>query len=113
MGEFFEKTKQNDFSLIASYYSEDAFENTSREEWEVLYNRIHEVLGTLISVELESWSMRTVLATSGSGRHFAFTYKNTYENGIAEEKISIFAPRGKDEMLINSHFYSSEAFAGM
>ena len=113
MNEYFEKVKQNDFSLVETYYSETFYENTNKEKWEELYNKVHSVLGELISVELESWNMRAVLATSGSGKYFIFVYKNKYENGDVIETINIFIPRNENVIKINGHNYNSEAFIGL
>jgi hypothetical protein len=112
MKEYFEKVKQNNFELIETYYSEAFYENAGKEKWEELYNKVHSTLGSLVSVELESWNVRSVLGTSGSGKYFTFIYKNKYDNGNVTETIILFAPRGKNEVKINSHNYNSEAFLG-
>ena len=113
MNEYFEKVKRNDFSLVETYYSEAFYENTNKEKWEELYNKVHYVLGELISVELESWNMRAVLATSGSGKYFTFVYKNKYENGDVIETINIFIPKNENIVRINAHNYNSETFIGL
>ena len=63
---YFEKIKQNDFCLVESYYSNDFYNNTSREKWEEFYDKLHSILGSVISVELTSWSVKAELKTSGS-----------------------------------------------
>ena len=113
MEEYYENVKQNNFTLIASLYSDAFYENTNRESWEELYSRIHSLLGNLISIELESWNTRSVSSTSGSGRHFTLVYKNRYENGYATETINIFVPRGENEIRINGHNFNSDVFAGL
>jgi hypothetical protein len=113
MDEYFEKVKQNNFDLLESYYSDEFYEATGREKWEELYNKVHSTLGTLISTELESWSMRSMLATSGSGKYFTFIYNNHYENGNAKETINLFSPRGTGEVKIIGHNYNSNAFYGI
>lgn len=110
MDEYFEQVKQNDFNVIAAYYSDKFYENTSKEDWEELYNRIHLKLGQLVSVELKSWNMKSVWGTSGSGKHFTLVYNNKYENGNAEETVVLFAPRGKNEIKIDGYHYNSKAF---
>jgi len=113
MDGFFEKVKQNDYNLVDPYYSETIFETTSREEWKEIYNKIHFVLGELISTELESWNIRTMLGTSGSGKYYTFVYNNKYENGIAKETINLFLPKSSNEVKIIGHNYASEAFLGL
>jgi hypothetical protein len=113
MDEYFENVKQNDFSLIEPYYSQAFYEKTGKEKWEELYTRIHAVLGELVSTELTSWSMRSVIATSGSGKHFTLVYKNKYENGDTTETINLFVPKNESTITINSHNYNSEAFLGL
>jgi hypothetical protein len=113
MDEYFEKVKQNNFDLVESYYSDEFYDATGREKWEEIYNKVHSTLGTLISTELESWSTRSILATSGSGKYFTFIYNNRYENGNAKETINLFSPRGSDEIKIIGHNYNSDAFFGI
>ena len=113
MDEYFEKVKQNDFSLIEPYYSEAFYEKTGKEKWKELYDRVHSMLGELVSVELESWNMRSVIATSGSGTYYTLVYKNNYENGEATETINLFIPKNENEIKINGHNYNSNAFLGL
>ena len=111
MNEYFEKVKQNDFSLIEDYYSDAFYEATSKEEWKDTYEKIHDTLGDLISIKLTSYNIISTIGTSNSGRTFTFIYKNKYENGEATETITLFAPRGKDEVKINAHNYVSNTFS--
>ena len=103
MNEFFEKVKENNFSLIEPYYSDAFFEKMNRDEWEELFYRVHSILGRLVTVELETWSASSFLGTSGSGTQFRLIYRNIYENGFAIETITVFIPRGKNEIKINGH----------
>jgi hypothetical protein len=112
MDEYFEKVKQNSFDLVESYYSDEFYKVTGREKWEELYNQVHSTLGTLISTELESWSIRSMFATSGSGKYFTFVYNNQYENGKIKETINLFSPKGSDEVKIIGHNYNSNTFFG-
>ena len=113
MDEYFENVKQNDFSLVEPYYSDAFYESTDKEKWKELYDKIHSVLGELISVELESWNMRSVIATSGSGTYYTLVYKNKYENGDVTETINLFIPKNENTIKINRHNYNSEAFLGL
>jgi hypothetical protein len=113
MNEYFENVKKDDFSLIESYYSDAFYESADKEKWKELYDKIHSTLGKLISIELESWNIKSTLGTSGSGKHFTFIYKNKYENGDVTETIVLFNPRGTSDVKINSHNYNSEAFIGL
>jgi hypothetical protein len=110
MEEYFENTKQYDFELIESYYSETIYTDTSKEEWEDLLNRIHDILGDLVSIELTSWNINSNLSTSGSGTTYTFVYKNTYENAESTETVVLFVPRGTREIGIIGHHFSSNAF---
>jgi len=110
---YFEKVKQNDFSLVESFYSERFYEATSRERWEEMFYAIHSVLGELISIELETWSVRAVATTAGSGRYFTLVYNNEYTNGNAREVIILFIPRGSDEPRIIAHNVTSDLFLGL
>jgi hypothetical protein len=112
MDEYFEQVKQNNFNLVESYYADTFYEATSREKWEELYKKVHLTLGTLNSTELVSWTMRTMMSTSGSGKYFTFVYDNKYENGNAKETINLFLPKGSDEVKIIGHNYNSDAFLG-
>ena len=107
MNDYFEKVKLQDFTLVESYYSDDFYKTTSKEEWKEMYNKIHADLGPLISAELESWGIRSVVGTSGSGKYFTFVYQCRYENGGTSETIVLFAPSGSKEMKINSHNINS------
>ncbi|MCL2721434.1 MAG: hypothetical protein FWD47_08865 [Treponema sp.] len=107
---YFEKVKQNNFYLIESYYSDEFYKTTDKNNWEDLYSKIHLALGKLISIELESWNIQSTISTSGSGRSFTFVYNNTYENGKAKETINIFVPRGSDDIKIIGHNYNSNVF---
>lgn len=109
MDDYFEKAKQNDFNLIEPYYSAEFYEKTAKEAWEEQYNKIHSTYGTLVSVELTSWNMKSVMGTSGSGKYFTITYKNEYEKGYVSETIDIVIPKGDDTIKINGHKYD---FAG-
>ena len=110
MDEFFEKTKENNFDLVEMYYSESIYQQTPKEEWEEMYTKIHNLLGTLVSVELQSWNMKSHIGTSGSGRYFTFVYTNNYENGIATETINLFVPKGTKDIKIIGHNYNSNVF---
>jgi hypothetical protein len=113
MDTYFEEIKQNDFNKIESYYSETFYKNSSREAWEELFNKVHSIIGKLESTELESWNMKSMLATSGSGTTYTLIYKNKYENGIVTETINIFVPKGKNEIGIIGHNYNSNLFVGL
>jgi hypothetical protein len=113
MDDFFEKSKQNNFSLIESFYSDTLYESTSKDAWEELFTRIHTILGLISSIELESWNMNSVVSTSGSGTHWTLVYNNVYENGNVTETINLFVPRGTREIGIVGHHYSSNAFIGL
>jgi PBP1b-binding outer membrane lipoprotein LpoB len=113
MDGYFEKVKQNNFNLVESYYSDTFYEATDKERWKELYNKVHLTLGMLISTELESWNMRSTIATSGSGKYFTFVYNNKYENGVAKETINLFLPKGSNEVKIIGHNYISDAFLGL
>ena len=95
MNEYFEKVSQNNFALVKSYYSEEFYQNMSIKKWEEEYNRIHSILGKLISVKLISWEIKTKLTTSGFGRDIKFVYSNKYDNEHITEWINIFIPSGK------------------
>ena len=110
---YFENIRPFDFELIESFYSETMYTNTSREEWQNLLYRIHIVLGGLVSVELQSWNVRSNLSTSGSGTTYTFVYKNVYENGEATETIILFVPRGTRDIGIIGHHFVSNAFLGL
>jgi len=110
---YFENIRPFDFELIESFYSETMYTNTSREEWQNLLYRIHIVLGGLVSVELQSWNVRSNLSTSGSGTTYTFVYKNIYENGEATETIILFVPRGTRDIGIIGHHFVSNAFLGL
>ena len=110
MDGYFEKTKQSNFNLVESYYSEEIYKNTSKEKWEELYNKIHLILGSLVSVELESCNVRSEVSTSRSGKYFILIYNNKYENGNAKETINLFQPKGSIEIKIIGHNYNSESF---
>ncbi|MCL2720506.1 MAG: hypothetical protein FWD47_04105 [Treponema sp.] len=110
MDEYFENVKQYDFKLIESFYSETMYTDTSKEEWNDLLNRIHAILGELVSVKLTSWNIRSNLSTSGSGTTYTFVYNNVYENGESTETVAIFVPRGTKEIGIIGHHFTSNAF---
>ncbi|MDR3248011.1 MAG: hypothetical protein LBT39_04420 [Treponema sp.] len=105
MDGYFDKINQNNFELLAPYYSELFYEETPREEWEEIYNSAHAALGPFISSELVSWTEDSVVNTSGSGKYFTFVYKTKYENGDAEETFVIVAPKSANTIRINSHLY--------
>ncbi len=107
MNDYFEKVKLQDFSLVESYYSDDFYKTMPREKWEETYNKIHTDLGPLVSTELKSWGIRSVVGTSNSGKYFTFVYQSKYKNGEATETVVLFAPRDSDEMKINSHNFNS------
>ena len=110
MDEYFEIVKENDFKLVESFYSETFYQSTSKEKWEKMFYKVHSVIGTLISVNLQSWNMRSVLSTSGSGKTYTFIYKNKYENGEVTETINLFIPRGTKDIGIVGHNFNSDAF---
>ena len=110
MYEYFEKTRENDYSLIELYYSDDFYIVMDRDKWEELYYKIHSILGELITFELVSWNIKAELKTSGSGKNFTFVYKNKYENGDVTETINLFVPRGTTDIKINGHNYTSDVF---
>ena len=60
--------------LIESYYAETFYKNTSKEKLEELFYKIHSIIGELESIELESWNMKSMLATSGSGTTYTLIY---------------------------------------
>jgi len=110
MDKYFENVKQYDFKLIESFYSETLYTDSSKEEWQDLLNRIHTILGDLITVELTSWNVKSNLSTSGSGTTYTFVYNNNYENGETTETIVLFIPRGTKEIGIVGHHFTSKAF---
>jgi hypothetical protein len=113
MDKYFEEIKQNDFNKIESYYTETFYKNTSKEKFEELFYKVHSIFGKLESTELESWNMKSMLATSGSGTTYTLIYKNKYENGFVTETINVFIPKGKNEIGIIGHNYNSNLFVGL
>jgi hypothetical protein len=113
MDKYFEESKQNDFNIIELYYAEAFYKNTGKEKWEELFNKVHSIIGTLESIELESWNMKSMLATSGSGTTYTLIYNNKYENGVVKETINIFIPKGKNEIKTIGHNYNSNLFIGL
>ena len=102
MDEYFEKVKANDFSLIASHYSE----TISKEKLEARYNNINLSLGNLISVKRinAGISISSKINTPGeSGKYYTLLYYNKYENGDASETFVLFIPRGETKIYINEH----------
>lgn len=113
MDKYFEESKQNDFNIIEPYYAEAFYLSTGKEKWEELFNKVHSIIGPLESTELESWNMKSMLATSGSGTTYTLIYNNKYENGVVKETITIFIPKGKNEIKIIGHNYNSNIFLGL
>ena len=110
MNEYFEKVKQNNFSLIEPYYSETFYENVDKEKWEELFTKIHSTLGPLILIEVESWNINSSISTSGSGKNYKFVYNNKYENGNIKETVCLYLPNGSTKLKITKHNFTSNIF---
>lgn len=107
MDQYFEKLKLNSFTEIEPFYSDDSFAGTSRESWEEKFNETQGAMGGFISADLESWSVRSVASTTGSGRYFSFVYNSSYENKNVKETFVLFIPKGSTEIKIKSHDYEA------
>ena len=107
MDEYFEKVKQNDFNSLQLYYSDEFYKTTKKEAWLGMLETIHSGAGALLSVELETWGVKTMLSTGGSGTTYTLIYKNVYENAGVKETITIYKPRGSRDIGIIGHEFNS------
>lgn len=101
-----EDIKLRDIDEALTFYSPQFFQQTSKEEWKSLLQRLSEKLGKLESYKLLTWHVTKQVHTSGSGTYLTLQYEVQYSKYPATETLTVFKPIG-GEYRILGHYINS------
>jgi len=94
--EMFYDLKANNYDNLSIYFSDKFFQDTSLDRWIKMLKNINKKLGHLESFELQKWSTKKGVHTSGSGTLVNLQYNVKYIKYPAVVTISIVKPIGGD-----------------
>jgi hypothetical protein len=107
---FFESVIAQDFDKALTFYGQQFFQKTSREEWLSSLKNINAKLGDLQKYEQTSWRINANAGTALNGTVFTYQYKTTYSKYPADETLVLFKPTGGKEIQIIGHNINSAGF---
>jgi hypothetical protein len=106
---YFDCIQKSDFDGATEVFSSKAFQETSREDWRTMQEKISEKLGPLQSYKLVNWNVFKGTKPGGlSGTIVNLGYEVTYEKYPAQVAMVVYKPLGRGEFQIVSMNINSQ-----